>query len=291
MKKRLIEEGIKVADSMMYQQVKIWARYSSDKVDIGEELAHVIRILSRSHPLSKRLRALSIGSSNEPQFRLLETAFRAGVYLLDIEKEALDMVKERVRRQWTDHVTTIKLDYTKTFLDKDKTRAFLKQRLGGKRMDLITLHHSLYYCQEKMWHTIFENLFLRLLANKGAMHAVLMDSISKNPYSTTHLYNHFAGKFFNHHNDQDLYKLKSELKGNPSFKRADISIKRNKVRFFKDDFRQFMAVVWMLLLYPNVHKYSLPQKREITEFVYERFWRRKRPLIQEQDHLVIIKEQ
>jgi hypothetical protein len=48
-----------------------------------------------------------------------------------------------------------------------------------------------------------------------------------------------------------------------------------------------MAIVWMILLYPNVHKYSLAQRREITEFVYRRFWRPRRPICQMQDHLVV----
>jgi len=38
-----------------------------------------------------------------------------------------------------------------------------------------------------------------------------------------------------------------------------------------------------------VHKYSLKQREEITEFVYKHFWIKKRPLIQSQDHLVAYK--
>jgi hypothetical protein len=48
-----------------------------------------------------------------------------------------------------------------------------------------------------------------------------------------------------------------------------------------------MAVVWMILLYPNVHQYTLKQREEITKYIYDNFWRRKRPLWQMQDHMVI----
>ena len=50
-----------------------------------------------------------------------------------------------------------------------------------------------------------------------------------------------------------------------------------------------MAVVWMILLYPNVHPYTLKQRQEITGFVYERLWKKKEPLVQAQDHLVVYK--
>ncbi|MBU1894235.1 MAG: class I SAM-dependent methyltransferase, partial [Candidatus Omnitrophica bacterium] len=100
---KMIKRGIKIADSKMYQENKIWARYSNDKVDIGEELAKVIRTLNKELSLTKPMRALSVGSSAEPQFRILETAFRGGLYLLDVEKEALDIVNERLRRQYTGH--------------------------------------------------------------------------------------------------------------------------------------------------------------------------------------------
>ena len=71
------------------------------------------------------------------------------------------------------------------------------------------------------------------------------------------------------------------------FKKAQILSRASKVRFFVDDFEKFMAVVWMILLYPDVHNYSLKQKQEITEYIYDRFWLKKRPLYQIQHHLVI----
>ena len=273
----------------MFEQDKIWSRYSRDKVDIGEELAKVIRVLDKALPLARLMRALSVGSSDEPQFRILETAFRGGLYLLDIDNSALDIVRERLRRQHTGHVSCICTDYKKIFNDAQKTRDFLKARLAAGRLDLVTLHHSMYYCRECDWEAIIENLFKFILARQGAIHAVLMASKSDNEYSTTWLYNHFAGKFCGCINDQDLKEFKKSLSMNPFFKGAQVFLKTHAVSFFVDDFAKFMSVIWMILLYPNVHKYTLKQREEITEFVYRRFWLKKQPLVQLQDHLIIYK--
>ena len=167
--KDLIKLGMKVGELKMYQEDKIWSRYSNDKVDIGEELAKVIRTLYRNFPLSRALRALSIGSSDEPQFRILETAFRGGLYLFDVDQTALEMVDERVSRQATDHVATICGDYEKAFMRRSEAAGFLKRRLDGEKMNLITLHHSFYYCEEESWLTIMRNLYRDILAPKGAM--------------------------------------------------------------------------------------------------------------------------
>ena len=43
----------------------------------------------------------------------------------------------------------------------------------------------------------------------------------------------------------------------------------------------------MIMLYPSVHRYTPAQRREITEYVFETFWKPRRPLVQAQDHLVI----
>lgn len=285
--KKTIELGLRAARSNICKEDKIWSRYSNDKVNIGEKLTKVIRTLYKAFPLSKRLRALSIGSSAEPQFRILESAFRGGLYLLDIDNNALSIVKERIHRQSTDHVTTIRDDYNKTFLSSGNTGYFLKNNLHRKKVNLITFHHSLYYCKEEKWHTIFQNLYKKILAQPGAIHAVLMAAESKNQYSTTWLYNHFAGKFCAHSNNQNLIKFKRELKEIPLYKKAQIISKTNRVYFSTDDFGNFMAVIWMILLYPEVHKYTLRQREEITEFMYKKFWKNKRPLVQEQNHLVI----
>lgn len=288
--KKMIEVGLRAARTQMFKEDKIWARYSNDKVDIGETLAKVIRTLTRAMPLSKNMRALSIGSSDEPQFRILETMFRGGLYLIDIEKKALTIVKERIHRQYTDHIQTIVADYKKLFLSPKTTKTFFKKRLANKKIDLITLHHSLYYSEESEWDCIFDNLFRHILMPKGAIHAVLMSSESNNPYSTTWLYNHFAGKFFGHRNNQNLLRFKEKLHKNSVFRKAEIISKTSHVRCFVSNFDKFMAVVWMILLYPVVHRYSLKQRKEITNYIYEKFWRKKRPLLQEQDHLVIYRD-
>jgi hypothetical protein len=93
--------GLRAAGGHMYHQDKVWSRHSNDKVDIAGALARVLRTLNKALPLHEPLRALSIGSSNEPQFRILESAFRGGLYLLDIEAAALAVVEERVQRQNT----------------------------------------------------------------------------------------------------------------------------------------------------------------------------------------------
>ncbi len=288
--KRLIERGIKAADSLISQEDKIWSKYSRDKVDIGEKLTRIIRTLYKAFPLDKPLEALSIGSSNEPQFRILEASFRGGLYLLDIEKEALDIVSERIHRQALDHVKTIPGDYNNIFLDRQKTILFLKNRLNSHKSNLITLHHSLYYCPQQKWDIIFENLYSRILAPCGAIHAVLMESKSNNQYTTTWLYNHFAGKFCYSYNNQDLCRFKKQLQTNPLFKKAQIFLKEGRVEFFVNNFEEFMSVVWMILLYPDVHRYNQEQKEEITEFIYKKFWLHKRPLVQMQDHLVVYRQ-
>lgn len=287
--KKIIEAGLKVCDSNMCEQDKIWSRFSHDKVDIGEELAKVIRVLNKALPLSVKMRALSLGSSDEPQFRILETAFRGGLYLFDINNQALGIVRERIERQRTDHVEVIQGDYNKIFINNKSVVNFFKAKLHNKRVNLITFHHSLYYCRECDWAKIFEEVYDKILSRQGAIHSVLMASHSSNKHTTTWLYNHFAGKFCGCHNDQDLRQFKKELQGSNLFKNSQFYLRTNRVYFWVDDFSKFMSVVWMILLYPNVHKYSLMQREEITEFVYREFWLKKKPLIQEQDHFVVYK--
>jgi len=288
-KRKTIELGIKIADSRIYEQDKIWSRYSGDKVDIGKELGMAIRTLAKILPLSKPLRAISIGSGAEPQFRILEDLFCAGLYLLDLDKQELDIVKERIHRQHINHVVTILADYNKVFLNPKKTELFLKTRLSGKKVNLIAIHHSLYYCKETMWTMLFNNIYRQILAPLGAIHTVLMAAKCKNQYTTTWLYNHFVGKFFGEYNNQNLLEFKKQLRGERFFSKAYILSKTNCISFFVNDFAKFMAAIWMVLLYPNVYKYNLKQKEEITEFVYEKFWQKKKPLLQMQDHVVIYK--
>jgi len=285
--KKMIELGIGVGDSHLFQQDKIWSRYSQDKVDIGEKLVKVIRALHKTLPLKKPLIAISIGSSNEPQFRILGAAFRGGLNLLDIEKEALNIVRERIRRQALTHVKIIVGDYKKLFLDPKHASGFLKSKLKGKKINLICLHHSMYYCNEPNWKPLFDNLYRVILAPSGAMHAVMMAAKSSDEYTTSWLYGYFAGKYFGCYNDQDLRHFSKELQDDSLFRRAGIHLERSRIRFFVNNFSEFMSVIWMIMLYPSVHKYTQKQKEEITEFVYKKFWLKERPLIQEQDHLVV----
>jgi hypothetical protein len=288
-----ISLGLRAATGHMYKQDKIWSRHSNDKVDIAHTLTGIIRTLSKSLPLDQPFTALSIGSSNEPQFRILESAFRGGLFLVDIEDAALAVVEERVQRQNTPHVKTIRGDYRDVFRDEPAVLRFRDEHLGGGRMTLVSLHHSLYYSPQSFWHNFLANLYKHVVATEptpgpsGAIHAVLMASKSDDPTSTTWLYNHFAGEFFHHHNDQDLLVCAAELTADPVFAGAQVLTKSSRVEFFVDDFERFMAVVWMILLHPNVHRFSEEQQREVTEWVYANLWSCGQPLVQVQDHVVI----
>ena len=287
--KKIIEIGIKAGDVDMYDEDSIWSENSSDKIDIGNVLMEVIRNLQKELTLSRELRALSLGSGSEPQFKILESAFKGGLYLLDIDPVPLNVVKDRLRRQWIKHVKTIRADYNKILMVPEKARQFLEKRLGGKRLDLVTLDHSLYYCEESAWEGLFENLYRIILSRRGAIHAVLMASKSDDQYSTNWLYNHFAGKYFGSKNDQDLAAFATILRKIKLFQKARIISRKHRIKFFIDDFGKFMAVIWMILLYPNVHRYTQKQKEEITEHIYQKFWLKKKPLIQLQDHFILYK--
>jgi len=279
--------------SRMYQQDKVWSRYSSDKVDIAATLGGVLRTLCHALPLRAKLNALSIGSSNEPQFRILASLCQDGLYLLDIEEAALEVVAERIARQKTGHVALIRGDYGKLLADDASTRRFRTRALGGRRMALVTLHHSLYYAPRAAWRGIVDRIWTHLLARPtgdgpgAAIHAVLMANHSDDPASTTWLYQHFAGRFFGTRNDQDLRAFAGELRRDAAYANAQVRAKSTLVDFFVDDFARFMSVVWMILLYPNVHDYTLEQRIEITEHVYRHLWSRKKPLVQVQDHVVV----
>lgn len=285
--------GLRAATGHMYRQDKIWSRHSNDKVDIAGTLARVVRTLSKALPLDLPLTALSIGSSNEPQFRILESAFRGGLYLLDIEDAALGLVEERTRRQGTRHVRAVRGDYREVLRDEESVVRFRIEHLDDRPVTLVTLHHSLYYSRQSFWPGLLSNLYRQLLAAApgpgptAAIHAVLMASTSDDPASTTYLYNHFAGKFFAHHNDQDLRACAAGLAADPAFADAQVLSKSSRVEFFVDDFEQFMAVVWMILLHPNVHHFAEDQQREVVEWVYGNLWSRGLPLVQVQDHVVV----
>lgn len=288
-----IEMGRRAASGHMYRQDKIWSKYSNDKVDIAHTLTRVLRTLYRSLPLDQPLVGLSIGSSNEPQFRILESACLGGLYLLDIEEAALAVVEERIERQNTRQVQVIHGDYREVLQHSAAVQAFRDRDLQRQRLTLITLHHSLYYSPKSFWNGLLINLYEHLLAQEpqpgptSAIHAVLMASRSDDPATTTWLYNHFAERFFGAHNDQDLRQCAAELRADAHFADAEILCHPSRIQFFVDDFEQFMAVIWMILLHPNVHQFSEPQQDEVTEWVYENLWSRGQPLMQEQDHLII----
>ena len=79
--------------------------------------------------------------------------------MLDIESEALDVAEARVRRQSIDNVTTICGDYNALFTTPGETGQFLRDRLGGAAVDLVLLHHSLYYADAGTWQALVEHLF------------------------------------------------------------------------------------------------------------------------------------
>jgi hypothetical protein len=285
--KRLVDIGLRTADSEMADEDVIWSLNSNDKVDIGERLACVIRTLHKANPLTKKIRALSLGSSSEPQFRILETAFKGGLYLMDIDQHALDIVMERVQRQYTGHVSTLRGNYLDFVCKPDYPGDLLATWLQGKKLDLITLHHSLYYCPEPSWLALYEALYRNLLSPRSAIHAVLMADRSTSMHTTTWLYNYFAGKFFGIKNNQSLPDLKKKLERSVLLKDSQLIIKTSHVKFFVNDFARFMKVIWMLLLYPDIHPYNDAQKEEIIRFMLDNFWLKKQPLLQKQHHLVL----
>lgn len=283
----LIQKGIAAGDVDMNEENAIWCQHSSDKVDIAQVLMKLVRQQFGLNSTGNELRALSIGCGSEPQFQILESAFRGGLYLLDIDPHPLSIIKTRIKDLSIDHVQTIEADYNKTLLHEENAREFKAQVLGEKRLDLIVLHHSLYYCNASVWEEFFNTLSSVLLSKEGGIHAVMMSSRCDLKDSTTWLYNHFAGKYFGVHNDQDLKTFGEKLHNDPHFRKSHIHQETHKVKFFINDFEKFMAVIWMILLYPNVHDYSPDQKREISEYIYDSIFKPQKPLIQEQDHLII----
>jgi len=282
-----LERGMGAAGTELAFQDKVWSQHSDDKIDIADHAFGVIkRVICRRGPDAK-IRGLSIGCSYEPQFQMLQAACDGRLFLLDLRKIALDILKRRIKRQRIGNVSLIEYDY-ELLKDAARTRDFLRSELGGEPVDLIFLHHSLYYTPMDEWMPIVRNLYEILLAPVGAIDCALMAKDSSDPRSSTWLYNHFAGKFCSHVNDQDLRVLGDQLAREPWFDGA-LAAKRSKVSFWVDDFHAFMAVLWMILLYPARHQYSEAQRAEIVKHVHDQFFRPRQPLVQEQDHLAIYK--
>ena len=145
----------------------------------------------------------------------------------------------------------------------------------------------MYYCRREYWPALLRNLYRHILAPAGAIHCALMASDSRNAHSTTWLYNHFAGKYFGHRNDQSLPGLRVALRRDRLFAGVQLHLRTRKVHGWVDDFEKFMAIVWMILLYPNVHPYTLQQRRDIARYMYAHFFKKRQPLIQVQDHLIL----
>src|SRR5690242_99770 len=114
--------GMRAAESPMVRQDKIWARYSNDKVDVAHGLSDVIKALVRASDTCRPLRAVSAGSSSEPQFRILESMFRGGLWLVDIEPQAIDIIRERNKRQDISHVHPVQGDYLSLFGTEDSAK-------------------------------------------------------------------------------------------------------------------------------------------------------------------------
>jgi len=54
-----------------------------------------------------------------------------------------------------------------------------------------------------------------------------------------------------------------------------------------DLFTREAEVKCSIRLCPNVHRYTPVQRRETTEHIYRRLFARRKPLLQDQDHVVI----
>lgn len=286
----LIEIGLKAAELPLRHKVKTWARHTNEKSDVASDLMTALRTLHRALPQDSALRTLSIGSSDEPQFRLLHAASQGGLWLFDADNAALDVVRERLQRQMLAGVHVVEGDFTKELFSPSAAQRTRVDRLGDDLFDLVLVHHALYYCTAKDWADFISTIYETLLRTPGAIHLALMSSTSKEPFTTTELYNHFAGQFFGHRNNQDLLALEPQLSSRPEFASAQFTHRTQAVEFQCDDFFQFMAVVWMILLYPEGHQYSEPQRREITEYVAVNFWLPNRPLKQVQDYLTIYRK-
>jgi len=285
----LIERGLDAANYNIFEQNRIWARHASEKPDVAASLMRTIRAIHRRIKEERDLSALSIGAGNEPQFRILQSAFERGLWLYDIDGAALATLQERQTRQLLQNVHLVQGDYTFDFRDGNAARRTREALLDGCRQDLITLHHSLYYSNAATWPVLVKALYDEVLTPNGAIHAVMMSARETRPHTTTWLYNHFANRFFGTSTDQDLLGLRQQLREVHALKDCEICSETRQVQFWVDDFDLFMAVIWMILLYPHAHDYTLEQRIEITECVIENYWIPKRPLVQSQDYITIHK--
>lgn len=285
----LIEAGLRSAEIGLDAQNRIWCEHSDEKLDDGRGLMSALRVLHRLVPVAKALSGLSIGSSEAPQLPLMQAVCQEHLLLYDIDRLALERLEERLKRQFLTHVVPVVGDYTIDFHDHDAARTTLRDKLSGRGMDLVILHHSLYYTHVKSWPALIQALYDVVMAPRSILHAVMMSATATGEQTTTALYNRFVGRFFGQATDQDLVAFGKSLQSQPGLEAAVVGQSTREVRFWVDDFHDFMAPVWMIMLHPQVFAYSLQQRREITAYMLETFWRPKRPLIQVQDYLTLIK--
>jgi hypothetical protein len=282
--------ALEAARTPVADQDAVWSKYSNDKVDIGQVLTSVLQGLARTRPPRARLRGLSVGSSTEPQFRILQPACPAGLHLLDIDPTALARVETRVARQHIDNVTTIEADFTDALGDRQLARQLRRQALDGAKVGLVTFHHSLYYAPRATWDDVVDAVWHELLSpqpGSAAVHAVLMAHRSDSPTSTTAIYNRWAGQFFGAYNDQDLAGFARSLRRSKRLPGSSVRVQTSEVVFDNDDFTDFMRCVWMILLHPQVHDFDRDQQIEVGEWIYANLWSVGVQLTQRQDHVVI----
>ncbi len=285
----LIEAGLESAAIGLDAQNRIWCDHSDEKLDCGRGLMSALRLLHRVLPQDERLTGLSIGSSEAPQLPLTQAACQERLFLYDIDPVALERLEGRLKRQFMEHVAPVQGDYTLDFRDTDAAAQAMQRKFAASAIHLIVLHHSLYYTEVENWPTLFEALHDVVMAPQAALHAVMMSATATGEETTTALYNRFVGRYFGERTDQDLVAFGDALKLDPRFETAIIGQATREVRFWADDFHDFMAPVWMIMLYPQVYDYSLDQRREITRYMLETFWRPQRPLVQVQDYLTLVK--
>lgn len=283
----LLADGLASAEVSLREQVKTWEHYTDEKADVARSLMHCVKSILPQMPVNHAFRTLSIGSSEEPQLKLLHALSDGGLWLYDKDPDALDAVDAIVRRHMLNNVNLEVGDYLNDFRSGEAARETIASKFNGVQFDLITLHHSLYYCEPAIWPELLSRLNTYALSKPGALHVALMSSSTDQPYTTTWLYNRFARKFFGVSSEQNLLKLPEQMQ--KTAQDLSFSTSSSATRFRPTSFRELMAVVWMIMLYPDIHEYDLEQRMEITEFVFDEFWQPRRDLVQIQDYLTATK--
>lgn len=282
-----MEEGLAAAELSLREQAKTWENYTDEKADVAKSLMLGVRSVLRDMPAGHAFRSLSIGSSEEPQLKLLHALSDGGLWLYDKDPAALRAVQYIVERHMLKDIHLEVGDYQKDFRTDKSTLDTIAKKLGGQRFDLVTLHHSLYYSEPAYWPELVSKLTTHVLSKPGMLHMALMSSSTDCPYTTTWLYNHFANKFLGHSNSQNLLDLPAQIRTTTQHLR--FSAQSSATRFRPSSFREMMAVVWMIMLHPDVHQFDLDQRTEITEFVLDEFWLPRRDIIQIQDYVTAVK--